>query len=54
VNLQAKTQSYRVLPDGKIETSNQGTGKLFGMDAFIMSMAISAMENGTFLGEVTV
>ncbi len=47
-----KNTVYRVLPDGKIETSNQGMGKLLGMDAFIMSTAISTISNGTFMGEV--
>ncbi len=42
----------RVLPDGKIEVSNQGTGKLLGMDAFIMSTAITSALNGTYMGEV--
>jgi hypothetical protein len=43
---------YRVLPDGKIETTNQGTGKLLGMTAFVMSTAVSSMANGVFMGEV--
>jgi hypothetical protein len=47
-----KNTVYRVLPDGKIETSNQGIGKLLGVDAFIMSTAMATMANGTFMGEV--
>ena len=47
-----KNTVYRVLPDGKIETSNQGTGKILGVDAFIMSTAVAAMANGVFVGEV--
>ncbi|MCL5948913.1 MAG: hypothetical protein M1490_00345 [Candidatus Bathyarchaeota archaeon] len=47
-----KNTVYRVLPDGKIETSNQGMGKILGMDAFVMSTAVATMTNGTFMGEV--
>jgi len=47
-----KNTSSRVLPDGKIEVSNQGTGKLLGMDAFIMSTAVATTSNGTYMGEV--
>jgi hypothetical protein len=47
-----KNTIYRVLSDGKIETSNQGMGKLLGMDAFIMSTAVGTMANGVFQGEV--
>jgi hypothetical protein len=41
-----------VLPDGKIETSSQGTGKLLGIDAFILSTAVGIMQKGLFVGEV--
>jgi hypothetical protein len=47
-----KNTVTRVLADGKIETSNQGTGKLLGKDAFVMSTAVVAVSNGTFMGEV--
>jgi len=47
-----KNTSSRVLPDGKIEVSNQGTGKLRGMDAFIMSTAVATTSSGTYMGEV--
>ena len=47
-----KNTVTRVLDDGKIETSNQGIGKLLGMDAFVMSTATVRIENGTFMGEV--
>lgn len=47
-----KNTIYRVLPDGKVETSNQGVGKILGMDASVMSTAISTMSNGTFMGKV--
>jgi hypothetical protein len=47
-----KNTVYRVLPDGKIETSNQGMGKILGVDAFIMSTAVATIANGIFVGEV--
>ena len=47
-----KNTVYRVLPDGKIETSNQGIGKILGMDAFVMSTGVATMANGIFMGEV--
>ncbi len=42
---------YRVLPDGEMETSSQGTGKILGIDAFVMSTAVGTMTNGVFAGE---
>ena len=47
-----KNTVTRVLADGKIETSNQGMGKILGMDAFIMSTAIVTPLKGTYMGEV--
>jgi len=47
-----KNTVTRVLPDGKIEVSNQGMGKILGTDAFIMSTVVGTMTNGTFTGEV--
>jgi hypothetical protein len=47
-----KNMVSRVLSDGKIETSNQGTGKILGIDAFIMSTATVTVANGVFMGEV--
>lgn len=47
-----KNTVTRVLPDGKIETSNQGMGKLLGMDAFVMSTATVTVARGIFMGEV--
>ena len=47
-----KNTVYRVLSDGEIETSNQGMGKILGVDAFIMSTAVATMANGVFVGEV--
>ena len=47
-----KNTGWRVLPDGKIETTAQGTGKLLGMDVWIISTSIGTMTNGVFMGEV--
>lgn len=46
-----KNTGYRVLPDGEVETSSQGTGKILGVDAFLVSTATGTMENGVFVGE---
>ena len=48
-----KNTGWRVLPDGKIETTAQGTGKILGVDAFLLSTSVGTMENGLFTGEVT-
>ena len=48
-----KNIGYRVLPDGKIETTAQGTGKILGVDAFLLSTSVGTMANGIFMGEVT-
>ena len=47
-----KNIGWRVLPDGKIETTAQGTGKLFGLDVFLISTSVGTMANGVFMGEV--
>ena len=47
-----KNTVSRVLADGKIEKSNQGTGKLLGMDAFLMSTATVSVAKGVYMGEV--
>ncbi len=47
-----RNTGYRVLPDGKLETSSQGMGKFLGVDAFVMSTALGTMANGGFMGEV--
>lgn len=47
-----KNTVYRVLSDAKIETSGQGTGKILGIDAFLMSTSVGSMVNGLFVGEV--
>jgi hypothetical protein len=48
-----KNIGWRVLPDGKIETTSQGTGKILGKDAFVLSTSVGSMANGIFMGEVT-
>ncbi|MCL5878051.1 MAG: hypothetical protein M1540_09600 [Candidatus Bathyarchaeota archaeon] len=47
-----KNTVYRVLPDGKMEVSGQGTGKILGIEAFMATTSIGIMENGVFSGEV--
>ncbi len=47
-----KNTVYRVLSDGEMEVSGQGTGKILGMDAFLATTSIGIMENGVFSGEV--
>jgi hypothetical protein len=46
-----KNIGWRVLPDGKIETTAQGTGKILGTDAFLISTSVGTMTNGVFMGE---
>ncbi len=48
-----KNTGYRVLPDGEIETSGQGTGKIMGVDAMIMFTTVGIMSDGVFMGEGT-
>jgi hypothetical protein len=48
-----KNIGFRVLPDGRIETTAQGTGKILGIDAFVLSTSVGTMANGIFKGEVT-
>jgi hypothetical protein len=47
-----KNTVYRVLPDGGIETSGQGTGKILGIDAFMVTTSVGTMAGGVFMGEV--
>ena len=47
-----KNIGWRVLPDGKIETTAQGTGKLLGKDAFVLATSVGTMGNMVFMGEV--
>ena len=48
-----KNTAFRVLPDGKIETTAQGTGKILGIDSFVLFTSVGTMANGVFVGEVT-
>jgi hypothetical protein len=47
-----KNTVYRVLPDGVMEVSGQGNGKILGVNAFLATTSIGVMENGVFSGEV--
>jgi hypothetical protein len=47
-----KNTVYRVLPDGMMEVSGQGTGKILGLDAFLATTSIGVMDGGVFSGEV--
>lgn len=47
-----KNTVYRVLPDGIMEVSGQGSGKILGLDAFLATTSIGVMEGGVFSGEV--
>ncbi len=48
-----KNIGWRVLPDGKVETTAQGLGKILGIDAMVISTSVGNMRNGIFMGEVT-
>ena len=47
-----RNTTYRVLSDGRIETSGQGTGKILGIDSMVMTTSIGTMLNGVFMGKV--
>jgi hypothetical protein len=47
-----KNTAWRVLPDGKMEVTAQGTGKLLGIDVWMVSTSVGTMANGRFIGEV--
>jgi hypothetical protein len=47
-----KNTVYRVLPDGVMEVSGQGNGKILGVNAFLVSTSVGVMEDGVFSGEV--
>jgi hypothetical protein len=47
-----KNTVYRVLPDGVMEVSGQGNGKILGVDAFLVTTSVGVMEDGVFSGEV--
>jgi hypothetical protein len=47
-----KTTSLRVLPEGKVEASEQGSGSILGVEASILATAVSTpMQDGVALGE---
>ncbi len=47
-----KIVGFRVLSDGKIEGTEQGTGKILGMDAYAMNTGTSTpMPNGVLMTE---
>jgi hypothetical protein len=46
-----KNVGWRALPDGKMETTAQGTGKILGVDAFVIATSVGTMTNGIFMGE---
>jgi hypothetical protein len=48
-----KNIGWRVLSDGKIETTAQAAGKIYGTDAFLISTSVGTMSNGVFMGETS-
>jgi len=47
-----KNSGYRMLPDGKMEVTAQGTGKILGIDGFLLSTSVGTMgADGVFMGE---
>jgi len=47
-----KNTGYRMLPDGKMEVTAQGTGKILGVDGFLLSTSVGTMgADGVFMGE---
>jgi hypothetical protein len=47
-----RTTGVRVLPDGKVEQSGQGTGKWWGMEATNLSTNVATIRpDGTFTSE---
>ena len=47
-----KTTSLRVLPEGRVEASEQGSGSILGVEATILATAVSTpMQGGVALGE---
>jgi hypothetical protein len=48
-----KNIGWRVLPDGKMETTAQGMGTILGVGAMVISTSVGNMTNGIFMGEVT-
>lgn len=48
-----RNAGWRVLPEGRIEVTAQGTGKILGKDALVLITSVGSMANGVFMGEVT-
>jgi hypothetical protein len=47
-----KVMGLRVLSEGKVETSEQGSGSILGVEATMLATAISTpMPNGVLMGE---
>ena len=47
-----KNTAYRVLPDGKMEVSGQGTGKILGIEATMMFTEVTTiLPSKIFVGE---
>jgi hypothetical protein len=47
-----KNTVYRVLQNGVLEVSGQGTGKIMGVDAMMLTTSIGVMDAGIFSGDV--
>jgi hypothetical protein len=47
-----KNTVYRVLQNGVLEVSGQGTGKIMGVDAMLLTTSIGVMDDGIFSGDV--
>ena len=48
-----KNTAFRVLPDGQMEVSGQGMGKIMGIDAAIIFTTVSSSAGGVYVGEGT-
>ena len=46
-----KFSGIRALPDGKVEATYLGTGKLFGVDYSSIYTGVATPHGGTFIGE---
>jgi len=46
-----KFAGIRALPDGKVEATYQGTGKLFGADYSSIYTGVATPHGGSFIGE---
>jgi len=46
--------SFRVLPEGRMEVSGQGTGKILGIDAMMFFTVVTdTIQDGIFVGDET-